>query len=390
MDMPGFSSHARILPLIVDKYAREQPNKPWASVQKSTNPSNGFQDVTYAAFADAINRAAWFVDSTLGKCQDGIFDTVSYMGKPDLRYFIMLVALIKTGYVAVTMRHGNFALFDFILHVPDLNGYETMEKSKSNGTRVYLGFPLFHAGGIMLGVINSVYYGMTIVLAGPDSPPTATTFSAIIDHGDIDGAYVIPSTLQDISKSSDAVEKLAGLKFVCYAGATLRSSVGNIIRQKTRLINTWGSTEVMSSVTHVVEAEDWEYVHVNPTYGGIEFRLADAEQGLYKAVVVRNPDVELARLQPPFWVYPQLTEWPMHDLFSKHHSKPNHWRHEGRSDDMIVLEFGHNFHPTYYETQILSKNPLIRAALIVGSGRPRLAVILELHEGPSSSEEEHR
>ncbi|KAK5142122.1 hypothetical protein LTR04_002333 [Oleoguttula sp. CCFEE 6159] len=281
------------------------------------------------------------------------------------------------------MRHGNFALFDFILHVPDLNGYETMEKSKSNGTRVYLGFPLFHAGGIMLGVINSVYYGMTIVLAGPDSPPTATTFSAIIDHGDIDGAYVIPSTLQDISKSSDAVEKLAGLKFVCYAG-------GNIIRQKTRLINTWGSTEVMSSVTHVVEAEDWEYVHVNPTYGGIEFRLADAEQGLYKAVVVRNPDVELARLQPPFWVYPQLTEWPMHDLFSKHHSKPNHWRHEGRSDDMIVLEFGHNFHPTYYETQILSKNPLIRAALIVGSGRPRLAVILELHEGPSSSEEEHR
>ncbi|KAK5019718.1 hypothetical protein LTR60_000073 [Cryomyces antarcticus] len=102
MDMPGFSSHARILPLIVDKYAREQPNKPWASVQKSTNPSNGFQDVTYAAFADAINRAAWFVDSTLGKCQDGIFDTVSYMGKPDLRYFIMLVALIKTGYVVST------------------------------------------------------------------------------------------------------------------------------------------------------------------------------------------------------------------------------------------------------------------------------------------------
>ncbi|TKA77269.1 hypothetical protein B0A49_03507, partial [Cryomyces minteri] len=474
-----FSSHARILPLIVDKYAREQPNKPWASIQKSTNPSDGFQDVTYAAFANAINRAAWFVDSTLGKCQDSIFDTVSYMGKPDVRYFIMLVALIKTGYVplflshrnsldgqlgllaqtrckyflystsievegildaramrslvvpeleglldeeavphyaytktvqealndpllrlhtsgttglpkAITFRHGNLALFDFILHVPDLNGYETIEKSRSNGTRVYLGFPLFHAGGMILGVISSVYHGMTIVLADPDSPPTAATFSDIVDYGDINGAYVSPSALQDISKSSDAVEKLARLKFVLYGGATLKTSVGNTIRQKTRLINSWASTEVMCPVTHVVEAEDWEYVHVNPTYSGIEFRLADAEQGLYEAVAVRNPDVELARYQPPFWIYPQLTEWPTHDLFSKHHSKPNHWRHEGRSDDMIVLEFGHNFHPTYYETQILSKNPLIRAALIVGSGRPRLAVILELYERPSSPEEKHR
>lgn len=137
----------------------------------------------------------------------------------------------------------------------------------------------------------------------------------------------------------------------------------------------------MSPIHHNLDSEDWEYLHINSTYSGIDFRLVDAERGLYEAVVVRCSDAELSRYQPVFWIYPQLSEWSMSDLFTKHPTKPDLWRYEGRRDDMIVLDFGHNFHPTYYEAEILAKDPLIRSALIVGNGRPRLAVIIELSQG---------
>lgn len=102
--------------------------------------------------------------------------------------------------------------------IPDLNGYETVEKVATKATRVYIGFPLFHAGGIVTGLIQSVYCDRTIVLANPDSPPTASTFATILNYGDIDGACVLPPTLQDIAKSSSIVRKLTGLKFVVVAG----------------------------------------------------------------------------------------------------------------------------------------------------------------------------
>lgn len=143
----------------------------------------------------------------------------------------------------------------------------------------------------------------------------------------------------------------------------------------------------MSPVTHVVDAEDWDYIQPNPTFSGLNFRLADTERDLYEAVIVRNPDTDVARYQPVFWIYPELMEWPMSDLFSKHPTKPNLWRYEGRRDDMIVMDFGHNFHPVYYETDILAKDPLVRSALIFGNGRPKLGVILELNNGPPDSVE---
>lgn len=63
MDIPDESTRRdqmRVVPLIIDQYARDQPSKSWASVPKSSDLADGFRDISYATFANAINRAAWY------------------------------------------------------------------------------------------------------------------------------------------------------------------------------------------------------------------------------------------------------------------------------------------------------------------------------------------
>jgi long-subunit acyl-CoA synthetase (AMP-forming) len=70
------------------------------------------------------------------------------------------------------------------------------------------------------------------------------------------------------------------------------------------------------------------------------------------------------------------------DLFSQHPNKnrEDHWKYEGRTDDMLILDSSHNFHPARYELMIM-RNPSIKQAVIVGQGRANLAAIIELAEG---------
>lgn len=126
-------------------------------------------------------------------------------------------------------------------------------------------------------------------------------------------------------------------------------------------------------VQHVTDPEDWSYVCLNPVLNGIEMRpVAD----LFELVYVRNP--EYAGFQGVFKIFPHLLEYPMRDLYSKHPTKPHHWRHEGRKDDIIVFQSGSKFNPMLHERTI-AMHPRIHACLLVGTGRDRPAAIIELH-----------
>lgn len=44
----------------IDRIARESPDKPWAKVPKNWQDlDEGFKEITYSQFAEAIDRAAW-------------------------------------------------------------------------------------------------------------------------------------------------------------------------------------------------------------------------------------------------------------------------------------------------------------------------------------------
>lgn len=133
------------------------------------------------------------------------------------------------------------------------------------------------------------------------------------------------------------------------------------------------STETITMVQHVTDPEDWSYVCINPFLNGIEMRPV---ANLFELVYVRNP--QFAEFQGVFKISPHLLEYPMRDLYSKHPTKPHHWRHEGRKDDIIVFKDGSKFNPMLHERTI-AMHPRVHACLLVGTGREKPAAIIELH-----------
>jgi acyl-coenzyme A synthetase/AMP-(fatty) acid ligase len=83
-------------PNLFDEKAKDPTSRPYAYLARSAEPQDGFQEVTYSAMANAINRAArWLVNelsNMLG--EDEVF---AYLGPSDLRYITLNLAAMKTG-----------------------------------------------------------------------------------------------------------------------------------------------------------------------------------------------------------------------------------------------------------------------------------------------------
>jgi hypothetical protein len=83
----------RLLPVLVDEL---DPARLFARVPKSAHFQDGFSDVTCQTFARAVNRAAGWLEDTLGKSSS--FQTLAYLGPPDIRYCIFILGACKAGY----------------------------------------------------------------------------------------------------------------------------------------------------------------------------------------------------------------------------------------------------------------------------------------------------
>lgn len=105
---------------------------------------------------------------------------------------------------------------------------------------------------------------------------------------------------------------------------------------------------------------------------------------LYELVFVKDSRYE--EFQGVFKVFPRLKEYSMSDLYSRHPTKPHHWKHEGRKDDMIVFKTGWNFNPTIHE-HLITSHPAVRYCVLVGTGRDVPAAIIELRSEYYTKEE---
>ena len=87
----------RLIVSLIDSFAKENPAKVWVSVPVDDEDlSKGFRDIRYAQLSNAINHAAWWLDSTLGRGNHP-FEAFAYAGPKDLRYPILTVATVKVG-----------------------------------------------------------------------------------------------------------------------------------------------------------------------------------------------------------------------------------------------------------------------------------------------------
>jgi len=81
----------RLVPRIIDDNATAQPGRVCFSIPRCEALQAGFRDITWRMYADAVNKTAHFIEKEIGRSDS--FETVMYLGFPDLRTFIVLVAL---------------------------------------------------------------------------------------------------------------------------------------------------------------------------------------------------------------------------------------------------------------------------------------------------------
>ena len=118
---------------------------------------------------------------------------------------------------------------------------------------------------------------------------------------------------------------------------------------------------------------------------GIEFRQVDS--GLYEQVFVRHHSTD--PYHSVWYTFPDNQEYAPRDLFSKHPTKPNLWRYEGRADNLIVFSNGEKFNPGGME-EILQSHPDVTNVLVVGQARFQPAALIQLKGEPSLSEGEKK
>lgn len=93
---PGCST--RLLHNVIEQRARDGHSRPIASVPRSSTLDEGYTDVSYAMFANAIDRLAHWILATLGTPTRDC-EPIVYVAPLDLRYQILMIAAVKAGYI---------------------------------------------------------------------------------------------------------------------------------------------------------------------------------------------------------------------------------------------------------------------------------------------------
>jgi len=84
------------MPFVLDELASAEPNRLYAAIPKSADVSEGFRDVTVADMARCVNFMARWIEDVYGRSES--FETISFIGIPDLRGAAIFQAAVKCGY----------------------------------------------------------------------------------------------------------------------------------------------------------------------------------------------------------------------------------------------------------------------------------------------------
>ncbi len=72
----------RLIPTLVDDYARSDPDYVFARIPQSADFADGLDNITIGTFARAVDEVAHRIDTVLGKSTN--FDTIAYIGPSEM------------------------------------------------------------------------------------------------------------------------------------------------------------------------------------------------------------------------------------------------------------------------------------------------------------------
>ena len=98
-DYPSFAFGHRILTETLSDLASLHPDRIYASVPKTNNLADGFLEVSFRDMERMTNAfTGWIVD-TWGRSSS--FETITYIGIPDLRSVVVFFAAVRNGYKVI-------------------------------------------------------------------------------------------------------------------------------------------------------------------------------------------------------------------------------------------------------------------------------------------------
>ncbi|KAI4251885.1 MAG: hypothetical protein LQ352_004591 [Teloschistes flavicans] len=298
----------------------------------------------------------------------------------------------------VTIYHGGLAIVDRQHNLPPYNGQVPKVQVFGKRSRSLCVLPPFHIAGLWV-LANTIFFDQISVWPPAGRPVTADVVDDLLSSVQIDNCILPPSIWEELSQSQTALERLRKLRFGGFGGGKtfrqwpsqqlivglgpLAQTAGDKISQYTRLLNLIGSSECNIWPTYTTDAEDWNYLHYDPELKGLEFRPVG--DNLYEQVLVRHPSTD--PYHSTWYTFPDQDEYPDHDLYSKHPTKPNLWHCEGRADDILVLSNGEKLNPVSMQGEMLS-HPEVEGAIIVGQARFEPIALIELRHGDPTSADE--
>ncbi|TRX88461.1 hypothetical protein FHL15_010651 [Xylaria flabelliformis] len=296
--------------------------------------------------------------------------------------FVVLHTSGSTGLPKpIVQTHGTVAVHSAFSKIEEK---QTTFPVMLSGERVYVTFPLFHCAGISMILPACLYAGFTVVLAA--FPPSAAVVNGVHLYGNVQHTTLVPTTLEELVREPEYLENLSRVKSVTYGGGPVPKAAGDLAITKTRVLNCLGSTECGALPGQLCDPEDWQYLRLHPSLG---YEYRHVSDDLYEQVMVR--DEARLQYQGVFATFPDISEWAMKDVYSKHPdpAKKDLWLYRGRADDIIVFSTGEKINPNEMEN-IINGNPAVNSALVVGQGRFQSSLLIEAVNPPASAEDEKR
>ncbi|KAI0518085.1 hypothetical protein F5B22DRAFT_645335 [Xylaria bambusicola] len=257
--------------------------------------------------------------------------------------------------------------------------FETLQ-----GNNVFLPFPLYHFGGIGM-ILRSFLTDSTIILPAVGTRLSPENFAKMLEISSSTSALTPPSVLEAMLNNPSELEVISRLKHVAYSGGPLNPILGgklaNIIPH---LFPLYGCTE--GAGPYLESTGD------NTHWDGMKFidlgqRMEEVIPGLYELVITRTELIN--RTQAYFYTCPDRQEFRTADLFAPIEGSDGWWKFHGRTDNWVVMSNGLKMDPTETENAICS-HPKVMGALVTGSHRFRLCLLIELKPEAAVESEEER
>ncbi|KAM3499606.1 hypothetical protein MY10362_007154 [Beauveria mimosiformis] len=284
----------------------------------------------------------------------------------------------------IPWSNGLIGTMDAIRLLPRVDGDHGLQPWTADWVahdRVYSSFPMSHGAGIIMNVLLPALFDLHCIMGPVNVLPNVTLVEALAEQARIDIWSMVPSLTDEVGETPDVLAKLAPSKFICASGGPVSPVSAGKTNKVIRVLNLTGTTEGLFIGNLVPPREDWFWFAFHP-YSGFEFKQLDEDT--YEHWIHRDKQ-HASLFQGIYHTFPEQQSINFKDLYMQHPTKPYLWAFKGRNDDLVVLSNGYKISPLQTEA-FISTHPAINGCLVIGTGKPQAALLIELKDPNGKTE----